>query len=100
MTQFRHQMRSGFSNGIVSCSWCYFVQTQPISQKLNSVMDRPTDGPTHPLLKNCENASKNAPFNETSKVVIHLIISVFPLFLKDNLYLFHNSHHEVHMLYN
>ena len=31
-------------NGILSCSWCYFVQIQLISQKFNScVTDRPTD---------------------------------------------------------
>ena len=41
-----------FFNGIISCSFCYFVQIQrenPISQKLNSCLtDRPMDGPAHP----------------------------------------------------
>ena len=60
LTEFRHQIRSGdllaylylngLSNGIVSCSKCYFVLIQPgnlISQKFNScVMDRPMDGRT------------------------------------------------------
>ena len=49
LTEFRHQMRSGdllaylylncLSNGIISCSRCYFVQIQPrnlISRKFNS----------------------------------------------------------------
>ena len=74
-TEFRQQMRSGklpmnlslnsLLNGILSYSWCYFVQIWPISQKFNSyVMDRPTDRPTeqltdgHTLLQRCENASK------------------------------------------
>ena len=53
-TEFGQQMRSGdlpaylslncFLNGIVSCSRCYFVRIQPISQKFNlCVTDRPTD---------------------------------------------------------
>ena len=41
-----------FFNGIISCSFCYFVQIQrgnPFSQKFNSCMtDRPMDGPAHP----------------------------------------------------
>ena len=51
LTEFRHQMRSGdlppylslnwFSNGIVSCSLCYFVRIQAICKKINScVMGR------------------------------------------------------------
>ena len=76
-TEFGQQMRSGdlieylslncLSNGIVSCSCCYFVYIQPrncISQKFNSCvtdgpMDRRTDGPmdrwtngqTHPFIE-------------------------------------------------
>ena len=60
-TEFGQQMRSGdlpaylslncLLNGIVSCSQCYFVQIQPISQKFYSCVtdgptDEPTDGPT------------------------------------------------------
>ena len=61
-------------NGILSYSWCYFVQFRPISQKFNSCVtdrrmvrrrdgrtDRQTDG--HTLLKRCENASKNSNFD-------------------------------------
>ena len=34
-------------NGILSCSWCYFVRIRPISQKFNSfVTDQRTDGRT------------------------------------------------------
>ena len=34
-------------NGVLSCSRCYFVRIQSISQKFNScVTDRRTDGPT------------------------------------------------------
>ena len=33
-------------NGIVSCSWCYFVQIQPISPKFNSC-DLRTDKPSY-----------------------------------------------------
>ena len=63
VTEFRHQMRSGdlsaylslnrLLNSIVLCSWCYFVQIQPSSQKFNSCV---TNGRT---------ASKNgAPFRK------------------------------------
>ena len=56
-TEFGQQMRSGelpaylslnrLLNGILSYSWCYFVQIRPISQKFNlCVTDRRTDGPT------------------------------------------------------
>ena len=55
LTEFRHQMRSGdlpaylslncLFNGVVSCSWWYFVQIQFISQKFNSLgTDGRTDG--------------------------------------------------------
>ena len=49
-------------NGTVSCSWCYFVQIQPISHKFNSCVvrltNRRTDTPAY-RLQRCENASKN-----------------------------------------
>ena len=64
LTEFRYQMRfDGLPaylslnrllhvNGLVSCSWCYFLQSQPISQKSNSCLtygrtDRRTDTPSH-----------------------------------------------------
>ena len=56
-SEFRHQMRSGdllacvslncLLNRVVSCSWYYFAQIQPISQKfISCVTDRRTNGRT------------------------------------------------------
>ena len=60
-TEFGQQMRSGdltaylslncLSDGLVSCSRCYFVRIQLITEKFNSFVtdgrtDRRTDGPT------------------------------------------------------
>ena len=64
-----YSSRNCLSNSIDSCSSCYFVQIQPISEKFNCDRrnDRQTDGPTNgptdgrenTHLWRCENASKN-----------------------------------------
>ena len=79
LTEFSHKTRSGdlpvylflncLLNGIGSCSWCYFVHIQPISQIFNlCVTDRRTNGRTnwwtHPLIEMRERIYSWLPFQQ------------------------------------
>ena len=62
-----YQSLDCLSTGILSCSWCYFVQIQLISQKFNSCAtdgytDRLTDGQTNGWMDGRKDQRTDTPF--------------------------------------